>query len=344
MKPKVPDLPGAQRALQLVAGIAVFMATPPAAQAQDMARINFAAERAAIGRFQDYDQRLQDVGWRLVRGNAGFCPRVIPAIGLQLQDMASYGSPDIARKTLQLRGDFAVQTVAQGSPAAGVDGFDRNREITRLGYFDPNEWPAGRKMHWQRVTAAHNHIDALLTEHSGVEIGFADGGTAKVQPVEVCATRFELMGEGTVAVADGARVVIGMDFPAFDYDEPVFAGVVAHELAHNLLGHSKWLDRNRRTWGNVRHTEREADRLMPWLLANAGYDPAAAAQFMRTWGKRHSTKLLRLPTHDGWTKRARAIEAELPLIAEAVAEEGRADWSRHFRRGIDPDKGLDKPR
>jgi hypothetical protein len=312
----------------------------PVAAAQLPANIDLVAERAAIGRFQDYDQRLQDIGWQLVRGNAGFCPVVIPSIGLQLQDLASYGRPEIARAALDLTGDFAVQTAARGSPADLAGGFTRNREIIRLGRFDPNEWPSGKRMDWHRVARAHNHVDALLTEHSGIEVGFADGSAVRVAPVEVCFTRFELMGEGRAAVADGGRVVIGIDFPAFAYDDAMFAALVAHELAHNLLQHTDWLDRNGRAWVKVKRTEREADRLIPWLLANAGYDPAAAVRFMREWGPRHTVKILRLPTHDGWSKRARAIEAELPQIAELMAREGRADWSRHFRREIDPAQGL----
>lgn len=298
--------------------------------------VNLPAERAAIGRFQDFDQRLQDIGWQLVRGNAGFCTRVIPSIGLQLQDLASYGRPDIARAALELTGDFAVQTAAKGSPAALAGVFTRNREIVRLGRFDPNEWPHAKRMDWQRVARAHDHIDALLTEHAGIDVGFADGASARVQPVEVCATRFELMGEGTAAVADGARVVIGMDFPAFAYDDAMFAALVAHELAHNLLGHKEWLDRNGRAWAKVKRTEREADRLIPWLLANAGYDPAAAVRFMEEWGPRHTAKLLPLPTHDRWRKRAQAIAQEVPLVSAAMAREGRADWARHFRREIEP--------
>lgn len=323
---------------------AALMAVPGAAApgpADPLPRgINLAAERAAIGRFQDHDQRLQDVGWRLVRGNAGFCSRVIPSIGLQLQDLGSYGRPDVARAALDLKGDFAVQTVAKGSPAALAGGFARNREIVRLGRFDPNDWPAaGKQMDWQRTARAHDHIDALLTEHAGIDVGFADGTAVRVQPVEVCATRFELMGEGTAAVADGARVVIGMDFPAFAYDDDMFAALVAHELAHNLLGHTSWLDRNGRGWAKVKRTEREADRLVPWLLANAGYDPAAAVRFMEEWGPRHNAAILPLPTHDRWPKRARAIAAEVPLVRAAMARGGRADWSQHFRREIDPAQG-----
>lgn len=328
------------KALRLAGALAALVIAAPLAAQQVPANINLAAERSAIGRFQDYDQRLQDIGWRLVRGNAGFCPKVIPSIGLQLQDLASYGRPEIARAALEITGNFAVQTAAKGSPADLAGDFTRNREIIRLGRLDPNDWPHGKRMDWQRVARAHDHIDALLTEHSGIEVGFADGAAARVAPVEVCATRFELMGQSQVAVADGGRVVIGMDFPAFEYDDAMFAALVAHELAHNLLGHAEWLDRNGRGWAKVKRTEREADRLIPWLLANAGYDPAAAVQFMREWGPRHTVKILRLPTHDGWAKRAKAIEDELALIEELTAREGRADWSQHFRREIDPAQGL----
>jgi hypothetical protein len=318
---------------------ALMVAAPLAAKSEP-AQVDYTAERAAIGRYQDADQRLQDVGWQLARGNAGFCPRAVPSIGLQLQDMASYGVPAIARAALGLNGDFAVQTAARGSPAAMSGAFARNREITRLERFNPNQWPAGAAMDWQRLVWAHDHIEAMLTEHGGIAVGFADGSEARTQPVEVCATRFELMGEGKKAVADGTRVVIGIDFPAFAYEEAVFAGVVAHELAHNVLGHDAWLDRNGRSRKHVRRTEREADRLMPWLLANAGYDPAAAVAFMEQWGSQHDAGILMLRKHDGWDERAEFIAGELPIIAEVMAREGRADWATHFTREIDPLLGL----
>lgn len=322
------------------AALCAMLLCPPLLAQGAPAAIDYASERAAIGRYQDADQRLQDVGWQLARGNVGFCPRVVPSIGLQLQDMASYGAPMIARRALGLTGDFAVQTAARGSPAAQSGAFTRNREITALERFDPNGWPAGPAMEWQRLVTAHDHIEAMLTEHGGIAVGFADGGEARLQPVEVCATRFELMGEGKKAVADGNRVVIGIEFPAFAYDEPVFAGVVAHELAHNVLGHSAWLDANGRSRKHVRRTEREADRLMPWLLANAGYDPAAAARFMEQWGSKHDAGLLMVRKHDGWDERAAFITAELPLITALMAREGRADWTAHFGREIDPGGGL----
>lgn len=322
----------------LLAG-ALLLAAPLGAQPAPT--IDYAAEKAVIGRFQDADQRLQDAGWRLARGNVGFCPKVVPSVGLQLQDIASYGAPAIARKALGLKGDFAVQTAAQGSPAALAGGVTRNREIVRLERFDPNDWPAGTAMDWQRLVWAHDHVEAMLAEHGGIALGFADGSEVRLRPVEVCASRFELMGEGSKAVADGARVVIGIDFPAFAYPEDdVFAALVAHEFAHNVLEHDAWLDRVGRSRRHVRRAEREADRLIPWLLANAGYDPQAGVTFMTRWGRKHDAGWLMIREHDGWDERAEFIAAELPQIGALMAREGRADWRTHFKRGIDPQQGL----
>lgn len=302
--------------------------------------IDLSAERAAIGRYQDADQRLQDAGWRLAAANAPFCPRVVASIGLQLQDVQSYGNPRVARAALGLARDFAVQTAARGSPADLSGAFTRNREVVALERFDPNDWPPGPAMDWQRLALAHDHVEAMLTEHGGIAVTFADGETVRLRPAEVCTTRFELMGEGTRAVADGARVVMGIASPNFALAEPEFAGAVAHELAHNVLGHDAWLDRNGRSARHVRRVEREADRLIPWLLANAGYDPGAAVRFMRQWGRANDNRLMLRRTHDGWDERAALIAAEVPQVEALMAREGKADWAAHFRREIDPEGGL----
>lgn len=320
---------------------ALVLAGPLAAQPVAPAKIDYPAERAAIGRYQDADQRLQDVGWTLAKGNEPFCAKVVPSIGLQLQDMASYGAPAAARLALGLTADFAVQTAARGSPAALSGEFTRNREVTRLAALDPNSLDAGKRFEWQRLKQVHEHVESLLKTRGNIEIGFADGGVALAQSVPVCASRFELMGDGDKAVADGERVVIGAGFPAFAYsEEPVFAGLVAHEFAHNVLGHDAWLDRNGRQGKHVRRIEREADRLIPWLLANAGYDPEAAVTFMTRWGSKHDSGLRLRMGHDGWDERAEAIAIEVTQVKALMAREGKADWAKHFRREIDPQGGL----
>ncbi|MFA9201437.1 MAG: hypothetical protein ACEQR8_09695, partial [Cypionkella sp.] len=123
-------------------------------------------------------------------------------------------------------------------------------------------------------------------------------------------------------------------FAGFEYPEDELAAALAHEFAHNLLAHRAWLKGAGRKAKNIRLTEREADRLMPWLLANAGYDPAAAVRFFRKWGPGNDGWIFRAPTHDGWDERAEAVEGELPLIARVRASGGAADWRAHFRREV----------
>ncbi|MEL7446369.1 MAG: hypothetical protein AAGK02_11245, partial [Pseudomonadota bacterium] len=87
----------------------------------------------------------------------------------------------------------------------------------------------------------------------------------------------------------------------------------------------------------------EADRLAPWLLANTQYGADAAYEFMTTWGPKHSRGwLTRARTHDGWDERAEFIKAEIAQVEQAMASHGKADWSTHFRREIDPDGPIPK--
>ena len=325
------------RGLAASAGaLALLLSALPAAGVTERDGIDLAEERKAIEQFQALDQRLQDTGWRLIRGNAPFCERVIPSIGLQLQDMASYGSPEVARAALGLTRDFAVQTAAEGSPAAQSGAFPANREITALERIDPNDWEADRKLDWRRLTRAHDHIDAMLVEHGGIAVGFANGETVRLAPVEVCAGRFELDGGSDRMVATDKRVLIGIRSEAFGYDTDVFAAGVAHEAAHMLLGHKVWLDRVGRSRGNVRRAEREADRLIPWLLANAGYDPRAAPRFFEAYQPSSGSVLFIPGTHPKWRDRAAATEPEIAAVEALTAREGKADWRMHFRREIDP--------
>ena len=135
---------------------------------------------------------------------------------------------------------------------------------------------------------------------------------------------------GKRAVADGSRVIFGRDFAGFAYAEDEFAAAVAHELAHNLLRHRKMFDAVGRSQSLVRLTERDADRMMPWLLYNAGYDPRASVRFMTRWGPKYGGGLLRDRSHDGWDERVEFIEAEIATMEAALAETGKADWSQHF--------------
>ncbi|WP_324261916.1 hypothetical protein U4960_01855 [Altererythrobacter sp. H2] len=312
--------------LAIIAGAMLVLASPPLARAGQASPYLFLQQR---------DQALFHAGWRLVTGNAPFCTRTVPATGLLLHDAATYPDPPAARAALGLAGDVAVQAVAAGSPAARSNvpvGATLKRLEARdlAAAFPPSQPP------WQRLLEIEAALEQALARAGEAKLTWEEAGgslaSAAVRSVPACHSRFEVTGIGERAAADGERVLVGDRFPGFDWPEEEFAAAVAHELAHNLLGHRAWLDRHGRSRSNVRRTEEEADRLAPWLLANAGYDPAAAVRMMRRWGPDHGGGLLRKRTHAGWDERAEMIAGELPLIDRARASEGRADWSRYFRR------------
>lgn len=316
-------------ALLLAAG-SIGAAPSPAATSPDA---------AALATLQRDDHRFQSLGWRLATANAPYCAHAAPAIGLLLQDMRAYGDPARMRRAAGIEGDIAVEAVAAGSPAEAA-GLSPNDEIIAVDGAAIASFPSDSAAPWQRGVTLQERIEAAMARDGNVTIDWRarDGQlhSKVIAGVPACPTRWELHESGDDALAEGTRVVIGRDHPTFAYADDELAALMAHELAHNIFRHRDWLNAHGRKQRDIRRTEREADRLMPWLLANAGFDPAAAARWMRHWGPKHDGGILRKRDHEGWDERLEAIEAEIPLVRAAMAQTGRADWKAGFRRDIAP--------
>jgi len=282
--------------------------------------------------FQQSETRLFQLGYRLATANAPFCDRAIKVSGLLIHDADSYGDPAAVRRLFHLSDDIGVQAVAPQSPAA-LAGIRQNDTILAIdGKLIADHWPR-TDPRWQRSFALRDAIDAALAR-GPVEITWQTQAepprTAMIDGVPACPTRFELVDSKANAAADGKRVLVGEKFPGLAYDEAAFAAAIAHEMAHNILRHPQTFREIGWKRRLVRLSERDADRLMPWLLENAGYDPSAAVRFMRTWGPRHGGWIFRSRDHDGWDERVEFIAAELPKIEAAIDTGGKADWSRNF--------------
>ena len=322
------------RAARLLAALA------PALLLTQLASAGSAKDTALAEEFRqlrERDTRVQNIGWRLLTGNIGQCPRTVSLPGLLVQDAGAYTRADEIRSLSGIKGDFFVQSVTDGGPAE-VAGITPGMEIAAIDGWELETMPLSPKEPWLRLETVKRRIAASLAQDGRVAFRIAGrDDEVLVRGVEGCASEFEMLTGNAKAVADGRRVAIGANFVGFDYPEDEFAAALAHELAHNLLDHARWLDRVGRKRKPVRRTEREADRLMPWLLANAGYDPSAAARFMRRWGPEHSGGWFRRRTHDGWDERVEFIEAELPQVARSRAAhpQGIAAWRTDFRREIE---------
>ncbi|MDG6079392.1 hypothetical protein E3U23_09330 [Erythrobacter litoralis] len=305
------------------------IALPEAAAAQDAAH-----------EFQALEQTLFTAGTRLATANAPFCDDVQQTAGFMLHDAAAYGEPAAIRASLGLTGDIAIQAVAPGSLADAAGIAQNDTVVTLDGRKVAETWPA-TDPGWQRAEALRSYVAAALAAGSlAVEVTKPDGTPLEtmLEGMPACASRYEVLDGSDDAWADGERVAFGRKWAAFGYDEHAFAASVAHELAHNILSHVPRLETVDRKRKLVRISERDADRMMPWLLWNAGYDPAGAVRWMSQWGPRFGF-LTRKRTHDAWDERVAAIEAEIATMNALIAQEGwqpgEADWKSNFAFELD---------
>jgi predicted Zn-dependent protease len=130
------------------------------------------------------------------------------------------------------------------------------------------------------------------------------------------------------AHADGRYVRLTTAMAAFAADDQELAWILAHEFAHNVLGHHDRLDAAevaRGFFGNfgrnarlIRETEIEADRMSIYLLDRAGFDPQASVRFCTRFGRR-GLNFLGSSTHPNWRRRIELFRAEIEAVRRARA-------------------------
>ena len=304
----------------------LFFAGSAYGETQDVKSMSLAAK----------DARVASIGFKLATGNAPFCDRITPATGLLLDDVTAYTAPDTVRAAMGLSGDFSVRAVVPGSPAAKA-GLTADQELIRIGGKALGTWAKDPKEPGVRLEQVRAMIGETLAAKGAISFTPKDGSAVEITGIPACHSRFEVAKrkgkKRKGAAADGDRVIVGDWFPGHAWPDDLLAGLIAHELAHNVLSHRAILDANGRKRTLVRLTEREADRLAPWLLANAGFAPDAAPRFMQAWGPKHSGGwLTRKRTHDGWDERMANMQAEVKLVEAKMAATGQADWRTHFVR------------
>lgn len=312
--------------------VAALLLAAPVLQAQARAD----GVPSALAALMAEDARLQSIGWRLARANAPFCAETTPGIGLLVLDAGSFGDPPAIRQALGLSGDFAIDAVATGSPADRA-GLRAGTELVAIGQLRLDTLPKVAPRDYRRAAEIQDRIDRDLASDGSVALTLRDGSrqekTATVAGEPACRSRFELSDDGKRAMAEGARVIVGRDALARNPDEAEAATLVAHELAHNILGHPAQLAAAGRGAAAVAATEREADRLAVWLIANAGYDPEAGVRFAGSYLRRIDAGLFRVPTHDGWRERRALYRQEADAVREARRGATAAlDWRTRFAR------------
>ena len=278
------------------------------------------------------DQRVATIGYRLALGSRELCSERQNLPGFAVHDLSQYGADfrPAASRAFGLDAGPGVLALVNGGPAerAGLrlDDVLLSLDGRALPLGDP-----GRGRSFDRMAQI---LDAI-------EAAFADGAAdAEIRragaPLMLhlgsepgCASRFQLILErGMNARADGRYVQVTAALATYAADDAELAAVLAHEFAHNLLGHRVRLDRAGASRGffgnfgrsarNIRETEIEADRLSVYLMDRAGYDPDSAIRFWSRFGRR-GLNFLGSPTHPNWRSRIALLETEIAAIRSARA-------------------------
>jgi hypothetical protein len=257
----------------------------------------------------EQEARLAAIAYRLTTANAGWCPQTTPQPGWILGDLRRFKTSDrpAAGGIYGTSDGPFIAAVAPGSPAESA-GLLRG---TRIAAINGKAVPASGDEPTIRIDEI---IVALydLDPASAWAATDAEGRVHSLAAAPGCASAFRIEFTGAQAAANGILVRVTLKLAQSVADDDELAAVVAHELAHNILRHRERLAGDRPA-ARVRQTEFEADRLSVWLMAGAGYDPAAAIRF---WN-RHKRPLIRDASHPPRSERIAAIEAEMATMQTA---------------------------
>lgn len=230
------------------------------------------------------------------------CPRKTRLTGLTLHDANQYapGLRQAARDVLKVGDRVTVLAVVPGSPAAqaGIAAGDVVLSIDGVPLAAARPAP----------TASHAGVaaaEAMLERASQgrtvpLEIERSDIGPGvsfylQPAPVTACASQVQLRTSPEIeAKADGRLLSVTTALLDYVRNDDELALAVAHEMAHNALGHRAMLESMGvrrglsgsygRNNARVLAVERAADRFGYYLMARAGFDPGVAASF---WERLH---------------------------------------------------------
>lgn len=275
-------------------------------------------KRLALQAISSLDQRVATLAHRLAIAGVGHCRASAPLPGLSVHHLSQYNSEfrDAARAQFKLDHRVRVLSVAVAGPAdrAGVKPGDVIQQI------DSTPLPE-RTVKTPGASAAFvEDIEEILEAESAdgavqlVVMRDAETAVLQIAPELGCRGKVNLKPSNDLnAYADGSNVIITTAIAGLAQDDAELAAVLAHELAHNFLGHRKFLDTDGRTRSLIRLTETEADKLSIHLLNAAGFDPHAALRFWKRYGPKQGG-LFSNSGHPGWRSRIDVMAAEIETL------------------------------
>lgn len=296
-----------------------------------------------VGRDQQMSKRLRDLSTPLLINNVDLCEnRTRYVIAMNAHNLEDYRGRrrDAMESVYELDERIRVTLVGREGPAhiAGI------REGDVILAVNDIETPRGLaasaffKVHVSPLVEAGKPIKFSLLRKAGKI-------TAIVQPVMACDYPVRLVASGEVnAYATGTSISINTGLMSAFQSDDILGVVLAHELAHNIMGHSEkkrleiWKDiyimkvLNEATGTNAGtiyanfsylessvDREYEADYVGLYLAARAGLAFDHAPEFLRSLALDAPGAISRSTTHPQYAARFVAQEAAIAEIRKKTA-------------------------
>jgi beta-barrel assembly-enhancing protease len=270
-----------------------------------------------IGSLLSADRRLVQVGRRLARGGVGLCASQVSNPGWVIADVEQF-PPSLRRRLRALGSLQEFPRIVWVEPDSAADRAEvrAGDDLLAVGGAVIPGTPS--------VRASRSRMDRIERSEPSGSVLVRRGSarlTLKLGPEPGCSSHFVIgQATGLRGVSSNGRLV-GISFEMLNYvaNDDELALILAHELAHNILGHNKGVPSFRaagedRSGRSKKSREAEADRWALYLMARAGYDVSVAPGFWRRWGPKTSFGIFNSGSHPGWRERADAAEAEIARI------------------------------
>ncbi|QQV78454.1 M48 family metalloprotease [Sphingomonas aliaeris] len=235
------------------------------------------------------DARVARISYRLTTVGAKRCLMLEPNIGLVLQHLSQFEQKDRAEiiAALPLDRGPGVIAIVLGGPAAeaGIHPGDILLDVN--GVPIPSEPGLSQPFDAGRAHRRNDTVTDLLEKARMITV-LREGAarTLTIAPVPACLSRVHLARSGQRnAFADGRHVFLTTGILALLRNDHELAFFIAHEMAHNILGHAAAMRSGAvESRKAVRQIESTADLLAGNLMIDSGYDPVVGAAALKRVG------------------------------------------------------------